>query len=62
MQPQPVAEDNSAAAVAPAVRPAMPWRVVSVEASRGYRLRVRFVDGLEGIVDMSSPSERRVTA
>jgi hypothetical protein len=53
MQPQPVAEDNSAAAVAPAVRPAMPWRVVSVEASRGYRLRVRFVDGLEGIVDMS---------
>jgi hypothetical protein len=53
MQPQPVAEDNSAAAVAPAVRPAMPWRVVSVEASRGYRLRVRFLDGLEGVVDMS---------
>jgi hypothetical protein len=53
MQPQPVAEQDSAAAVAPAVRPAMPWRVVSVEASRGYRLRVRFVDGLEGVVDMS---------
>jgi Protein of unknown function (DUF2442) len=53
MQPQPVAEDNSAAAVAPAVRPAMPWRVVSVEALRGYRLRVRFLDGLEGVVDMS---------
>jgi Protein of unknown function (DUF2442) len=53
MQPQPVAEDNSAAAVASAVRPAMPWRVVSVEASLGYRLRVRFLDGLEGVVDMS---------
>jgi Protein of unknown function (DUF2442) len=53
MRPQPVAEDNSAVAVAPAVRPVMPWRVVSVEASRGYRLRVRFLDGLEGVVDMS---------
>jgi hypothetical protein len=53
MQPQPLAEDNSAAAVAPAVRPAMPWRVVSVEALQGYRLRVRFLDGLEGVVDMS---------
>ena len=31
----------------------MPWRVVSVEALRGYRLRVRFLDGLEGVVDMS---------
>jgi Protein of unknown function (DUF2442) len=53
MQPQPVAEEDSAVAVAPAVRPAMPWRVQSVEASRGYRLRVRFLDGLEGVVDMS---------
>ncbi len=53
MQPQPVAEEDSATAVAPAVRPTMPWRVVSVEASRDYRLRVRFLDGLEGVVDMS---------
>ena len=53
MQPQPLAEDNSAAAVAPAVRPVMPWRVVSVEALRGYRLRVRFLDGLDGVLDMS---------
>jgi hypothetical protein len=30
-----------------------PWRVVSVEALQGYRLRVRFLDGLEGVVDMS---------
>ena len=53
MRSQPVAEENSAAAVAPAVRPVMPWRVVSVEALPGYRLRVRFLDGLEGVVDMS---------
>jgi hypothetical protein len=54
MRPQPVAEKDSAAGVAPAVRPAMPWRVVSVEALQGYRLRVRFLDGLEGVVDMSA--------
>ena len=32
----------------------MPWRVASVEALPGYRLRVRFLDGLEGVVDMSA--------
>jgi len=53
MRPQPVAEEDSAAAVAPAVRRVMPWRAVSVDALQGYRLRVRFVDGLEGVVDMS---------
>lgn len=53
MRPQPVAEEDSSAAVAPAVRPVMAWRVVSVEALQGYRLRVRFLDGLEGVVDMS---------
>jgi hypothetical protein len=31
----------------------MPWRVASIEALQGYRLRVRFLDGLEGVVDMS---------
>lgn len=54
MQPQPVAEEDPAAAIAPAVRPVMPWRVASVEALPSYRLRVRFLDGLEGIVDMSA--------
>jgi len=32
----------------------MPWRVVEAEALPGYRLRVRFIDGTEGIVDMSA--------
>ena len=53
MRPQPVAEEDSTAAVAPAVRPVMPWRVVSVDVLQGHRLRVRFLDGLEGVVDMS---------
>lgn len=29
-----------------------PWRVASVQALPEYRLKVRFVDGLEGHVDM----------
>jgi hypothetical protein len=32
----------------------MPWRVASVETLPDYRLRVCFLDGLEGIVDMSA--------
>jgi hypothetical protein len=54
MQPQPVAQEDPAAGIAPAVRPVMPWRVAGVEALPGYRLRVRFLDGLEGVVDMSA--------
>ena len=49
MQSQPVAT-----AIEPAVRPVMPWRVASVEATPSFRLRVRFLDGLEGEVDMSA--------
>ena len=32
--------------------PGAPWRVASVESLPGWRLRVRFNDGLEGIVEM----------
>jgi hypothetical protein len=49
-----MAQQDPAAAVAPPVRPAMPWRVASVETLPRYRLRVCFLDGLEGIVDMSA--------
>lgn len=31
----------------------MPWQVVDVQPLPGFRLHVRFVDGLEGTVDMS---------
>ena len=54
MQPQPVAQEDPATAIAPAIRPVMPWRVASVEALPSFRLRVRFLDGLEGVVDMSA--------
>jgi hypothetical protein len=30
----------------------MPWRVSSVQPLNGFRLHVRFVDGLEGEVEM----------
>ncbi len=32
----------------------MPWPVVEVHPLSDYRLRVRFVDGLEGTVDMAA--------
>jgi hypothetical protein len=30
-----------------------PWRVTAVEVLPAYRLKVRFIDGTEGAVDMS---------
>jgi hypothetical protein len=54
LQPQPVAREDPATAIAPAIRPVTPWRVASVEALPSFRLRVRFLDGLEGVVDMSA--------
>ncbi len=30
----------------------MPWRVASVRVLGGFRLRVSFLDGTEGVVDM----------
>jgi hypothetical protein len=38
----------------PAVKARMKWRVSAVEALPDYRLRVRFVDGLKGSVDMNA--------
>ncbi|MGH8457815.1 MAG: DUF2442 domain-containing protein [Nevskiales bacterium] len=32
----------------------MPWRVKAVEPLPGYKLRVWFMDGLQGIVEMRS--------
>ncbi|MDA8249093.1 MAG: DUF2442 domain-containing protein [Rhodospirillales bacterium] len=54
MHAQAEAQDDRAAAVTPPVRPSMPWRVREVTALPGYRLSVRFVDGLTGIVDLSA--------
>ncbi|MDR0275741.1 MAG: DUF2442 domain-containing protein [Burkholderiaceae bacterium] len=32
----------------------MPWRVASVEVLPGFRLRIRFVDGTEGMTDFAA--------
>jgi len=52
MLAQPNAPQNLPVAVTPAVSPWAKWRVVAVEVLPAYRLRVRFVDGVEGVVDM----------
>ena len=47
------AKENSATFIIPDIIPSSPWRVASATALPGYRIRVRFLDGLEGMVDMS---------
>lgn len=47
-------QDDRPASVTPAIRPVAPWRVLEVTALPNDRLRVRFVDGLTGIVDLSA--------
>ncbi len=42
------AEDCSAGII-----PTASWRVVEVAALPGYELKVRFLDGMEGLIDMS---------
>jgi hypothetical protein len=32
----------------------MPWRVAALEVLPGFRLRVRFMDGTEGTVDLTA--------
>lgn len=53
MRPQADTPEDRTASIKPPVRPTMPWRVREVIALPGYRLLVRFVDGLSGTVDMS---------
>lgn len=53
MRSQAASKEDSPPELIPAVRPAAAWRVVEAVPLPGFRLRVRFVDGLEGIVDLS---------
>ncbi len=46
------AEENRPAEVTPPVRARAPWRLTSAEALPGFRLRVRFNDGTEGMVEL----------
>ena len=43
-----------AASFNPLPTPKSPWRVVEAAPLAAFRLRVKFRDGLEGVVDMSS--------
>jgi hypothetical protein len=36
------------------VTPRMPWRVSTVEVLKDFKLRVRFLDGTEGVVEMDA--------
>jgi hypothetical protein len=51
MRAKPAPEEDRSAAL---ITPRSPWRVEAVEALAGYRLKVRFRDGTEGVVDMSA--------
>jgi hypothetical protein len=42
------AEDRS-----PGITPCAKWRVTEIAVLSGYELHVRFIDGTEGLVDMS---------
>lgn len=52
MQPTQVSQSNRATAVEPAIQPIAPWRVASVYAEPERQLRVTFVDGTTGTVDL----------
>lgn len=46
-------QEDRTAEIVPDVVPKASWRVVEVRVLAEYRLWVRFVDGLEGTVDMA---------
>ena len=54
MQPHADTKEDRTAELTPPVCPSAPWRVAEVEALSGFRLRVRFNDGVAGIVDLAA--------
>ncbi len=52
MLTEPDTGQNRSSAVNPPIVPKARWRVAFAEALPEYRVRVRFLDGLEGMVDM----------
>jgi hypothetical protein len=54
MQPNANTEANRTPEVTPTIKHTVPWRVTSVTALPDARLRVAFVDGTVGEVDMKS--------
>lgn len=54
MQPTATPQADRALDVTPAIRHTVPWRVTSVEALPDARLRVTFIDGTAGEVDLQA--------
>ena len=54
MCPHSLSEKDSSSSITPPIQPRMPWRVVEVHPFANFRLRIRFVDGLEGMVKMTA--------
>jgi hypothetical protein len=52
MQSTEDSQANRTLGVEPPVRPTVPWRIRSVAVLPGARLRVLFIDGTEGEIDM----------
>jgi hypothetical protein len=53
MRAEPDSHEHSPIALVDQVVPRVAWRVIAVEALQEFRLRVRFADGLSGVVDVS---------
>jgi hypothetical protein len=54
VQPHAETEEDRAAELTPKIRARAPRRVARVEALSGYRLRVTFNDGTEGMVETAA--------
>ena len=52
MPAAPNASADFAAALESKIQPTVPWRIISATPFAGYKLKVRFIDGLEGEVHM----------
>lgn len=53
MSSQRASAQDRAAPLTPAPRAIAPWRLSRAEALPDYRVRVRFNDGVEGVVDLA---------
>ena len=54
MRDQSAPEENRTFALGELPMSRAPWRVAAVEARKGFILAVRFLDGVEGTVDLSA--------
>ncbi len=53
MRTQSSPQEDSAATLTPVIQPCMPWRITAAQPLPLFKLYVRFVDGTQGIIDLS---------